>query len=144
MASTTQSIHMSTGPIPLSPGHLEPVEELPGDSDIDDDNTDVGDNGSENLLSDIEDNIDDDDQGDREEGSFCERDPVFEKIKETISKTQRSGSLVSDISFSSDVSDSPQVQTSQLYASVPYGIQPRSTYEHSSQHADIMGGKYIL
>ncbi|KAL4225908.1 hypothetical protein ACF0H5_013896 [Mactra antiquata] len=79
-----------------------------------------------------------DDQDDGE--SLREKDPVFEKIKETLSKSQqRSESAVSMLTSDSDESDSPHVQISQHYTSIPYGIQPRATYEHSSQHADIMG-----
>lgn len=134
----THPMPFTPGPVKLPPGHLEPVEELPGDSDLENEKSDGTETDTQlSNVDEEEDNADDE----VEESSIRERDPVFEKIKETISKTQRSGSVVSDLSYSSDVSDSPQVQTSQHYTSVPYGIQPRATYEHSSLHADIMGGK---
>ncbi|XP_052781074.1 uncharacterized protein LOC128217749 isoform X5 [Mya arenaria] len=128
------------GPIKLPPGSLEPVDELSGDSDLED-SVDL-DTPSDRGLSNIEEE-DEDDLEDREEGSIRERDTVFEKIKETLSKTiERTDSRVSDLSSVSDTSDSPHVQISQHYTSVPYGIQPRATYEHSSLHADIMGVAY--
>lgn len=141
MTSLTQPIaQFSAVPVKLPPGHLEPVEELPGDSDLEDEESESSGPASNAGHSDIEDGDNEYEAG-AEEDSLRERDPVFEKIKETVSKTQRSGSLTSDLSFISDTSDSPQVQTSQHYSSVPYGIQPRATYEHSSLHADIMGGE---
>jgi len=129
--------YSSPGPLRLPPGHLEPVDELSGDSDMDDtEDASMSDLG----LSNIEEEEEDDD-AEEASSSIRERDPVFEKIKETLSKTiERTESRASDLSSVSDVSDSPHVQISQHYTSVPYGIQPRATYEHSSLHADIMGG----
>ena len=118
----------------LPPGSLEPVEEHPGDSELEDDGSQDLDSCSEVPLSDLDENEED---GDVLRG----QDTVFEKIKESLSKTQRSDSVVSAITSVSDTSDSPHVQISEHYTSVPYGIQPRATYEHSSTHGDIMGGK---
>lgn len=96
---------------------------------------------SDAALSNIE---EEDFYDEGEGGSMREKDPVFEKIKETLSKSQqRSESVASILSSISDESDGPHVQISEHYTSVPYGIQPRATYEHSSVHADIMGGKYM-
>ena len=140
MTGETQTYpYVSPGPIKLPPGSLTPVEELPGDSDLDDDGSQAFDSQSDVLLSNIE---EDDDDGE-EEGTLRERDAVFEKIKESLSKTHRSDS-VSALSTISDVSDGPHVQISDQYTSIPYGIQPKATYEHSSMHADIMGGKIYL
>ena len=140
MTGETQTYpYVSPGPIKLPPGSLTPVEELPGDSDLDDDGSQAFDSQSDVPLSNIE---EDDDDGE-EEGTLRERDAVFEKIKESLSKTHRSDS-VSALSTISDVSDGPHVQISDQYTSIPYGIQPKATYEHSSMHADIMGGKIYL
>ncbi|XP_053378340.1 uncharacterized protein LOC123529192 isoform X8 [Mercenaria mercenaria] len=143
MTGSTQTFpYTSPGPIRLPPGNLETVEEMPGDSDLEDERSDMSDSLSDMALSNIEEEGEDyDDEG--EEGSMRERDPVFEKIKETLSKShQRSESAVSMLSSISDESDGPHVQISEHYTSVPYGIQPRATYEHSSLHADIMGVAY--
>ena len=136
MTGETQTYpYVSPGPIKLPPGTLEPVEELPGDSEYEDDGSQASDSVSDVALS----NLDEEDE--EGEGSFRERDPVFEKIKESLSKTHRSDSVVSEISTISNSSDGPHVQISDQYTSIPYGIQPKATYEHSSMHADIMGGK---
>ena len=135
MTGETQKFpYVSPGPIKLPPGSLEPVEEHPGDSDLDDDGSQAYDSLSDAPLS----NLDEDEEED--EGTLRERDSVFEKIKESLSKTQRSDS-VSELSTISDSSDGPHVQISDHYTSIPYGIQPKATYEHSSMHADIMGGE---
>ena len=128
--------YVSPGPMKLPPGSLEPVEELPGDSEFEDDGSQDVDSCSEIPLSDIE-------EDGEEEGFLRERDAVFEKIKESLSKTQRSDSDLSAISSVSDSSDGPHVQISEHYTSVPYGIQPKATYEHSSIHGDIMGGRNL-
>ncbi|KAH3816567.1 hypothetical protein DPMN_118085, partial [Dreissena polymorpha] len=131
----------SPGPIRLPPGNLEPVEEIPGDSDFDD--SEHSQTISDISLSSIEEEEDFEQEFENEEGSIREKDPVFEKIKETLSKTlDRTESCVSDLSSVSNISDGPQVQISQHYTSLPYGIQPRATYEHSSLQADIMGVAY--
>lgn len=66
-------------------------------------------------------------------------DNVLQQIKDTI---QKQGSRVGGSSRSGSVTDSPQVKTSDDYQSVPYGIQPRATYEHGRRSMEIMGGNF--
>ena len=146
MTGSTQAVtYTSPGPIRMPPGsYLEPVEELPSDSDPEEygDFRDI-ESVSDIVLSNIEEEEEDDDD-DEGQGSLRERDPIFERIKETLSKTQRSESAGSILSSESNVSDGPQVQISEHYTSLPYGIQPKATYEHSGLHADIMGGESFV
>ena len=140
MTGETQTYpYVSPGPMKLPPGSLEPVEEHPGDSEYEDDASQDLDACSEIPLSDLEDNGEEGDGGE-----LRGHDTVFEKIKESLSKTQRSDSVASAVTSVSDSSDGPHVQISEHYTSVPYGIQPRATYEHSSIHGDIMGGKELF
>ncbi|XP_069101506.1 uncharacterized protein [Argopecten irradians] len=70
-------------------------------------------------------------------------DPIFEKIKEKVEKTlERTESVTSLSSAGTDESDGKQILISEHYTSIPFGIQPRATYEHGKKNADIMGLAY--
>ncbi|XP_033746435.1 uncharacterized protein LOC117331705 isoform X2 [Pecten maximus] len=70
-------------------------------------------------------------------------DPVFEKIKEKVEKSlERTDSATSLSSAGTDESDGKQILISEHYTSIPFGIQPRATYEHGKKNADIMGLAY--
>lgn len=69
-------------------------------------------------------------------------DEIFEQIKDSVSQKQ-DGSRVDSSSRSGSETDSPQVKISDDYQSVPYGIQPRATYEHGKRSTDIMGGTVL-
>ncbi|XP_046571416.1 uncharacterized protein LOC124279617 [Haliotis rubra] len=70
-------------------------------------------------------------------------DEVFEEIKETISRNlERKNSAVSNLSLSSSSSEGQVVKISDNFTSIPYGIQPRATYEHGKKSSDIMGVSY--
>lgn len=70
-------------------------------------------------------------------------DEVFEEIKESISRNlERKDSSVSHLSLSSSNTEGQVVKISDNFTSIPYGIQPRATYEHGKKSSDIMGGEY--
>ncbi|XP_048253112.1 uncharacterized protein LOC124133882 isoform X3 [Haliotis rufescens] len=70
-------------------------------------------------------------------------DEVFEEIKESISRNlERKDSSVSHLSLSSSNSEGQVVKISDNFTSIPYGIQPRATYEHGKKSSDIMGVSY--
>ncbi|XP_012943336.1 uncharacterized protein LOC101848406 [Aplysia californica] len=70
-----------------------------------------------------------------------DHDPIFEEIKDAIARRQsQSKSSSSNRSVTSD--DTPQVRISDQYVSIPYGIQPRASYEHGKRSSDIMGVTY--
>ncbi|XP_060076269.1 uncharacterized protein LOC132555908 [Ylistrum balloti] len=86
-----------------------------------------------------------DDNDDDDEKTLIDdhEDPVFEKIKEKVEKTlERTESSSSLSSAATDESDGKQILISEHYTSIPFGIQPRATYEHGKKNADIMGLAY--
>ena len=69
-------------------------------------------------------------------------DTIFEEIKDAINRRQSlSKNSSSGRSVVSD--DGPQVRISDQYVSVPFGLQPRASYEHGKRSSDIMGGEWF-
>ncbi|KAK7499549.1 hypothetical protein BaRGS_00009201 [Batillaria attramentaria] len=67
-------------------------------------------------------------------------DPVFEEIKRKLSHSggNSQGSMSSDQASEGGAN----VRISEQYTNIPYGIQPRDTYEHGKKSSDIMGVTY--
>ncbi|KAK3608331.1 hypothetical protein CHS0354_030785 [Potamilus streckersoni] len=153
-SSTLENINMSAA-AEVHPGGftsqglpgdpLQLVIDIPGAEESDADSQDLGSEASDSYddLSSLSEIGEEDEEG--SENEFRVRpDPVFEKIKESLSRTQKKSE--SALSVASDVSDGsgegPLVQISEQYSSIPYGIQPRATYEHAKTNSDIMGVAY--
>ena len=88
----------------------------------------------QNLI-DLEVDMDD---NEFEEGD--EHDAVFENIKESLSKIDDGHPSSHSLSSTGSNGDNETVHMSEHFTNVPYGIQPRDTYEHGKNCADIMGG----
>ncbi|XP_021350983.1 uncharacterized protein LOC110448841 isoform X2 [Mizuhopecten yessoensis] len=86
-----------------------------------------------------------DDENEEDEKTLIDdhEDPIFEKIKEKVEKSlERTESVTSLSSAGTDESDGKQILISEQYTNIPFGIQPRATYEHGKKNADIMGLAY--
>lgn len=85
-----------------------------------------------------------DDEGDaRSVGSDDDDgfDPVFEEIKNSLNRAEEGrGRTASVSSQGASDEDSPFGKVSEQYTNIPYGIQPRDTFEHGRTQPDIMGG----
>lgn len=68
-------------------------------------------------------------------------DPVFEEIKHCLYK---SDSAKSKTSSEHNSEESVTYNISDYFTNVPYGLQPRDTYEHDKKNTDIMGGKKFV
>ncbi|XP_025106268.1 uncharacterized protein LOC112571485 isoform X5 [Pomacea canaliculata] len=66
-------------------------------------------------------------------------DPVFEEIKHCLYK---SDSAKSKTSSEHNSEESVTYNISDYFTNVPYGLQPRDTYEHDKKNTDIMGVTY--
>jgi hypothetical protein len=92
-----------------------------------------------------------DDELDRhsEDGADDGYDKVFEEIRRSLSKmgegSSRSKRSTHSIDSGSTVDEEEEtLRTSSHFTNVPYGIQPRDTYEHDKKSNDIMGGKFCF
>ncbi|XP_070192502.1 uncharacterized protein [Littorina saxatilis] len=87
-----------------------------------------------------------DDEGDaRSVGSDDDDgfDPVFEEIKNSLNRAEEGrGRTASVSSQGASDEDSPFGKVSEQYTNIPYGIQPRDTFEHGRTQPDIMGVCY--
>ena len=114
------------------------------DNNADDNESDVADGGFDTrrsfseLDSDCFNDVGMNLPGDDENEGGDDMDPIFEDIKDAISRRQSQFSLSSSQSVVSD--DGPQVRVSDQFLSIPFGIQPRASYEHGKKSSDIMGG----
>lgn len=107
----------------------------------------------EEILREIDKNLEEGNEADAEDESDEDEndrvivddheDPIFEEIKEKVEKAiHRTESVTSMSSSTTDESDSKQILISEHYTNIPFGIQPRATYEHGQKNADIMGCEY--
>lgn len=113
---------------------LPDIQEVEGESSIDS-SFDADDENGDDDFDDADSDILDTD-------SLTRDDPIFEQIKQSVSKTlQRADSLTSVYTTTSVGSVAPKLKTAETFTSIPYGFQPKAAYEHGKKSADIMGGK---
>ncbi|KAL5018590.1 hypothetical protein ScPMuIL_004312 [Solemya velum] len=97
---------------------LPDIQEVEGESSIDS-SFDADDENGDDDFDDADSDILDTD-------SLTRDDPIFEQIKQSVSKTlQRADSLTSVYTTTSVGSVAPKLKTAETFTSIPYGFQPK-------------------
>lgn len=70
-------------------------------------------------------------------------DPQLNKIKVKISKSLEKAETASTVS-SEESQEETNLVVSENFTTIPYGLQPRLTYEHGKKNTDMMGCELSL